>query len=239
MKLRAIIKRMRNAWRRHGWRMFGPLLLHNLRYYTKHWMRHGSLGMPRSSVDHIPGVETQRAVYLSELGYTGTVGESAEPYQPIDEAQFRSVMEALPIRLADYAFVDLGSGKGRALLLAAQAGFQTITGVEFSGELHQAAQKNLAAARDRWPNVDRIKLLCGDAAQYRPPLVPVVCYLYNPFGASVMRQVIDVWVRAMSTHSQDVWVVYSNPTQSELFMSEPIFEHQFTKAGSAVFRRRA
>jgi predicted RNA methylase len=217
--------------------MFGPLVLHNVQYYARHWLRHGSLATPRSSVDHIPGVETQKAVYLSELGFTGAVGDSAEPYMPIDEAQFRSVMEALPIRLADYAFVDLGSGKGRALLLAAQLGFKTITGVEFSQELHLAATKNISAARGKWPNAERIELVCGDAAQFSPPALPVVCYLYNPFGASVMRKVIDAWTQSISAHSLDVWIVYSNPTQQELLKREPRFEHLFTRKGTAVFRR--
>jgi SAM-dependent methyltransferase len=237
-KWQALIKRLRNVWSRHGWRMFGPLVIHNLRYYARHWWRHGSFATPLSSVDQISGVETQKAVYLSELGFTGAAGDSAEPYMPIDEAQFRSVMEALPIRFANYAFVDLGSGKGRAVLLAAQLGFKTITGVEFSEELHQAAQKNLAAASGQWPNVERIQLVRGDAAQYLPPAAPVVCYLYNPFGAGVMSQVINQWAKAMSKHPHDVWVVYSNPTQLELFMNEPAFDHQFTKAASAVFRRR-
>lgn len=217
--------------------MFGPLLVHNVRYYAKHWIRHGSFATPRSSVDRIPGVETQRAVYLSELGFSGDVGDSAEPYMPIDEAQFRWAMEALPIRLADYAFVDLGSGKGRALLLAAQMGFKTIIGVEFSQELHLAATKNVSAALGKWPNAERIELVCGDAAQFSPPALPVVCYLYNPFGASLMREVIHAWTHAMSAHSLDVWIVYSNPTQLELFKSELSFEHVFTKKGSAVFRR--
>lgn len=237
MTLPALVTRVRNVWHRHGWRMFGPLIVHNVRYYARHWMKHGSFSMPRSSVDQIAGVETQHAVYLSQLGYTGAVGDSAEPYQPIDETQFLTVMNALPIRLADYAFVDLGSGKGRAVLLAAKAGFQRITGVEFSPALHKLAQKNMAAASGQWPNVDRIELVCGDAAQFPPPSAPVVCFLYNPFGEGVMRRVIDAWREAMASHSQDVWIVYTNPTQSTLFMEEPAFRYQFTTAGSAVFRR--
>jgi predicted RNA methylase len=236
-RVQALVRRLGNVWSRHGWRMFGPLVVHNLQYYARHWWRHGSFATPRSSVDHIPGVETHKAVYLSELGFRGAVGDSAEPYMPIDEAEFRTVMEALPITIADYAFVDLGSGKGRALLLAAQLGFKTITGVEFSEDLHRAAARNMAAARGKWPNAERIELVCGDAAQFTPPTLPVVCYLYNPFGASVMREVIDAWTHAMSAHSLDVWIVYSNPTQQELFKSEPQFEHFFTRKGTAVFRR--
>lgn len=236
-RVQALVRRLGNVWSRHGWRMFGPLVVHNLQYYARHWWRHGSFATPRSSVDHIPGVETQKAVYLSELGFTGAVGESAEPYQPIDEAQFRSVMEALPIHIEDYAFVDLGSGKGRAVLLAAQLGFKTITGVEFSEELHRAATKNMAAARGKWPNVERIELVCGDAALFSPPQQAVVCYLYNPFGADVMRKVINTWTHSISSHSLDVWIVYSNPTQLELFKGNSRFEQAFATKGTAVLRR--
>lgn len=235
--LMALNRRLRNVWSRHGWRMFGPLLVHNVKYYAKRWIRHGSFATPRSSVDSIPGVETHKPVHLSELAFTGAVGENAEPYQPIDEAQFRSVMEALPIRIAEYGFVDLGSGKGRALLLAAQLGFKNVTGVEFSEELHQAATKNVLAARGKWPNAERIQLVCGDAAQFVPPNQPVVCYLYNPFGASVMRQVVEKWTRAMGAHSFDVWFVYANPTQLETFELFPEISNSFNTKGTAVFQR--
>lgn len=236
----ASINRFVNAWRRHRWGIFGPVIIHNVSYYGRRLLSTGRLSTgKKSEVDGIPGVETNRAVYLSALGFVGESGDDAQPYEPITDANFRAVIDAIPIEPHGYAFVDLGSGKGRALLLASKAGFRRVVGVEYSAELHQAAQKNLQAARSRWPNVDRIELLCGDAAEFVPPSGPVVCYMFNPFGPAVMSRVIKTWSKEMSEHDHDVWVVYGNPTQAALFNAASAFEFLFNVSDFAVYRRRS
>lgn len=231
------LARLLHAWRRHGLRMFGPMIVHNLRHYGRQWISGSRVGQPRSVVDSIPGVETHRAVYLTALGFTGLSGVDAQPYEPVTDDDFQAMVNALPIEPERFTFVDLGSGKGRALLLAVRSGFMRVIGVEFSPELHGVAQRNLAAARPHWPHVGRIELVCGDAAEYVPPAAPVVCYLFNPFGANVMSRVIDTWTRNIASHSHDLWVVYRNPTQGALFEASEAFQLQFSVAGFAVFRR--
>lgn len=231
------IGRFRHAWRKHGWRLFGPLVVHNLRHYWRQWRSSGRVGQPRSAVDGIPGVETHRAVYLSALGFEGSHAEEAQPYEPISDTDFQAMVGALPIEPRQFTFVDLGSGKGRALLLAVRAGFRRAIGVEYSGELHRIAQRNLAAARDHWPGVDRIELVCGDAGAFTPPASPTVCYLFNPFGAGVMAQVIETWTRHLASHADDLWVAYANPTQRALFDGSSSFVYQFTVSGIVVYRR--
>ena len=238
MTIKNLTLRMQRTWTKHRWRLFGPLIVHNIRFYWKQYRTIGRVGMSKSEVDDIPGVETHRAVYLTALNFSGSSADDANPYEPIIDADFYSVIAALPIAPADFSFVDLGSGKGRALLLAAKAGFKHIVGVEYSPELHQAAQRNMTAALGRWPNVDRIELVCGDAAESPLPAGPLVCYLYNPFGAGVMSRVITRLVAAMSQPQQELWVVYGNPTQSALFEGEPAFQRAFTLCDHAVYTRR-
>ena len=45
--------------------------------------------------------------------------EWAIPYEPIQAFMFRRILAEVRVDPRDYAFVDLGSGKGRAVLLAA------------------------------------------------------------------------------------------------------------------------
>ena len=47
----------------------------------------------------------------------------------------------------DFIFIDLGSGKGRALLMASDYPFRRIVGVELLPQLHRAAQDNLTKYR--------------------------------------------------------------------------------------------
>src|ERR1700733_13400481 len=67
------------------------------------------------------------------------------PYQPTEPSLFREMMASLPIAFDEFTFVDLGSGKGRTLLMASDYPLKKIIGVEILPELHKIAQKNLAA----------------------------------------------------------------------------------------------
>ena len=86
-----------------------------------------------------------------------------------------------------FTFVDLGAGMGRAMLLAAEYPFRKVIGIELNPILTKIAQSNLqiwqAAGRARAP----IQLVCGDAVDARFPNGPCLVFLFNPFGAAVMR----------------------------------------------------
>jgi tRNA1(Val) A37 N6-methylase TrmN6 len=91
-------------------------------------------------------------------------------------------------RIEAYSFVDVGAGKGRALLLAAGLPFRKIVGVELSEELARIAQRNIA----RWNRAARpkarIHVVQQDAAKFRWPRTPLLVYLYNPFACSLIAQ---------------------------------------------------
>jgi Histone methylation protein DOT1 len=70
------------------------------------------------------------------------LGVFHSPYQPTDPALFRQMMAELPIDFPEFIFVDLGSGKGRTLLLASEYAFRRIIGVEIVTELHRAAEEH-------------------------------------------------------------------------------------------------
>lgn len=231
------MERIKNAWSRHGWKMFGPVALLNIKHRFKILLSPGKFDA-KSSVDNIPGVETNKSVYLSALGYTHEYGAGGNAYEPIDEEKFITVIRSLPIDPSTFCFVDLGSGKGRALFLAAKMGFNKVIGVEFSENLHLLAKKNIEAAANSWPNTDRMEVIHGDARDYAPPDAATVLYLYNPFDAQIMSPVLKTWEKSMSTRVHDVWIVYANPTEAALFKHSPSLEHISSIAGFAVFRRK-
>ena len=58
--------------------------------------------------------------------------------------RWRETLPTVSGRIEAYGFVDVGAGKGRALLLAAELPFRKIIGVELNEELTRIAQKNVA-----------------------------------------------------------------------------------------------
>src|SRR5271167_4480579 len=75
------------------------------------------------------------------------LGVFHSPYQPTESTLFHQMIEALHQEthsdFCDFVFLDLGSGKGRTLLMASDYPFRRIVGVELLLTLHQAAQDNL------------------------------------------------------------------------------------------------
>ena len=114
-------------------------------------------------------------------------------------------------------FVDLGSGKGRVLLLASQLPFCRVEGVEFARELHDVASRNLIEWTRLGGRSDRIRAHHGDAAEYRIPDEPCVFFLYNPFGDPVLSRVLDNIEASYVKRPRVMYFVYVNPELRQLF----------------------
>lgn len=110
--------------------------------------------------------------------------------------------------------------------------------MEFSADLHLLAQKNIVAASKSWPNTNRIETIHGDARSFDPPNAPTVLYLYNPFDAEVMSQVVRNWEKSVKTHIHEVWVIYVNPVDRDIFENSPCFQIFSSVSGFVIFKRK-
>ncbi len=60
---------------------------------------------------------------------------------------FRRMLRGLNIDHSEYVFVDMGCGKGKVVLLAAELPFKRVVGVELSPKLARIAKNNLRTYR--------------------------------------------------------------------------------------------
>lgn len=127
-------------------------------------------------------------------------------YEPTPPDVCLAALAAVPARPEEHTFVDLGSGKGRAVLLAATRPYRAAVGVEHRAALHAAATRNLAAfaGHARCPVV----FLHGDAAEQPLPDGPLVLWMFNPFGAEVVAAAL-----ARPSPHHDHWLVYVEPRE--------------------------
>ncbi len=149
---------------------------------------------------------------------SGTVGWRARllglfhsPYQPTEPALFREMMASLPIAFDQFTFIDLGSGKGRTLLMASEYPFKKIVGVELLPALHQIAQENLARYKNESQKCFALEAVCGDATDFLFPDEPLVLYLFNPVLESGLRRLMVNLDRSLGAHPRAVYVLYHNP----------------------------
>ncbi len=94
------------------------------------------------------GVDTSGLIGGGELrsGHQHDIFNTA--YYGMAPSRFRPVMDRwlsddTHPAIANYSFIDLGCGKGRAVLMASEYGFRQVIGVELHRSLAKTAEKNL------------------------------------------------------------------------------------------------
>jgi len=147
---------------------------------------------------------------------------SGAPYQPTDPMEFREMMQAVVIDLRQFTFVDLGSGKGRTLLMASEFPFRRIIGVELLPELHEIARKNISAFASAEQKCTTIESVCSDARDYQFPEEPLLLYLFNPLPSAALRTMVQNLRQSVMRSPRPVRVIYQNPL-SENVLAEAGF----------------
>lgn len=143
---------------------------------------------------------------------------------PTPVRTIRSILASLPIDHGEFSFIDFGSGKGRALLVAAEFGFRRIVGIERSPELIAIAHHNLNRSRNLILKGHDVETKCIDAAQFKFPEGPLVLFFYNPFSMNVMASVMENLAHAMKTAPRPILLVYYHPQCQSLLHALPSFE---------------
>ncbi len=137
------------------------------------------------------------------------------PYQPTEAALFHEMLSALRAQTScnfrDFVFLDLGSGKGRALLMASDYPFRRIVGVELLPELHRVAVENLTNYKSENQKCFALQSICADALGFDFPAEPIVLYLFNPLPKAGLRRVIANLEQSLRSHPRKAYVIYHNP----------------------------
>lgn len=143
------------------------------------------------------------------------LGVFRSPYQPTEPALFHEMLDALrgqtAIDFHDFVFVDLGSGKGRTLLMASDHPFRRIVGVELLPTLDRIAQENLGKYHGASQKCFALEAVCADATAFSFPGEPLLIYLFNPFPEAGLRRVLEHLEQSLRRAPRAVYVLYHNP----------------------------
>ncbi len=171
--------------------------------------------------DLLYGVDTAGSIPLGNLEIEFDTQIYGAAYQPIHHVDFASLLVALDLPIEKMTFVDFGSGKGRAILLAGKLPFKRIVGVEFSEVLHKIACQNLERYTGELNCAD-IELICADAVEYElPSSDPLVLYFYNPFERPVMQRVVSRVVESLRSRPRRIVVIYFTPDHADAWEAIP------------------
>lgn len=142
-------------------------------------------------------------------GETLATGSAADlyntAYYAISPSTLAAALRQIPGTLDQYTFVDLGCGKGRALLVAAAFPLLGIVGVEIARSLADIARENTSGDA-------RIRILNQDAAGVSYPPTPLIVFLYHPFLKPVLRRALKNLHHELRRAPRPVWLLYANPS---------------------------
>jgi SAM-dependent methyltransferase len=154
---------------------------------------------------------------------------SATSYGGSQPSILRAALRTIP-DVDRSSFLDLGSGKGRALFVAAEFPFREIVGVELSPDLAQIARSNAAIVARRYPERTAVQVVEGDASAFPLPQGNLVIFMYHPFRTELVVQVVRAIEDAIAAGGRRVYVVYCNPVEGPCFDSSPHLRRHFAQS---------
>jgi hypothetical protein len=163
-------------------------------------------------------VQTEGMVEVDEFDRGIPNRDHAEAYLPTNLWWFRQLMGALldlGIRPPEFTMVDLGCGKGRAVMMGVEMGFRRVIGVEFDPGLARCAAENLR--RYRGSRRAAAPVHHADAAEFPIPAGPLVVFLFNPFRGPVLESVAENLRRSFAEDPRPMYVLYTVPRSDSPF----------------------
>jgi SAM-dependent methyltransferase len=184
-----------------------------------------SLLLPEVLFDLRYGTDTFATVTNLELSdVTSQNKPIGIPYQGTNPKLFMDTFHEISTKLSrDFSqetFVDFGSGKGRALLMAARCGFRKAIGVDYSPSLCRVAEKNIETFRKRTNTRTQFEVVHADVGSYPIPDDAAVFFLFNPFGMELLVSVLKRIQESVMRSPRLVLTVYLNPQFPQAFDPE-------------------
>jgi SAM-dependent methyltransferase len=169
------------------------------------------------------GTDTMRWVTQNALDTQSDNKCHSVRYQATKAGPLLQLLDKLHLP-RDCTFVDIGSGKGRVLLIVSQYGFRKVVGIEFSGQLCAIARKNVELVFRKAKRLSSIEVIEADAAIHSFHSQDRVFFMYNPFDAFVLAKVLDNIRSSLERNPRSIWLIYNTPLLHDMINSAGIFK---------------
>jgi len=189
-------------------------------------------GLTRHPFDTAFGVRTSGLVAGRHLKSGHRHDRHNTAYFGVAPSVFQGLMRrwrksGLKWAMEDFTFVDVGAGMGRAVLLASELPFKAVAGVELHPGLARIARKNVVAWRGAGRERTPATVVCGDAVEFEWPAGPCMAFLFNPFGAVVMRRLLKALAKTFRDRAGELDILYVNNEQESVLMEQKGFVRMF------------
>jgi SAM-dependent methyltransferase len=157
--------------------------------------------------DRSAAINTSGIISCQNLGLSD---KTSRYYEPCSWDTINMALEGDPVYYND-VFIDFGSGKGRALFLAASNyPFQKVIGVEISEELNKIARQNIQNNLNKLLCTS-IEIVTTDISEYTIPDNVTIVYLYDPIRGEVFFNLIRRLRISFDKNPRRMRIIYLHP----------------------------
>jgi len=165
------------------------------------------------------GSNTFIPVELKDLTITNGDKKKASRYEAVSFYMLEKLLSAFQKVSGITSITDLGSGKGRVLMVAPHFGFKEITGIDFAKELCQQANMNMREKEKEFPNI-KWKVLNENVEDYDLTRHDSVFFMFNPFTEVVLKKFLEKLDHSCQQFPRSVYFLYASPQHQQLLLDD-------------------
>jgi SAM-dependent methyltransferase len=173
----------------------------------------------RHPIDLLYGTDTSGIVDAGQLqrDADASLVSQLNPYMGSQPSIVRRALQALG-DTSGYTFMDIGCGKGRAMIVASEFAFEAILGYDISAELVRIANQNALTIARRFPERPTMHAVEANVSDLVLMGRRLVVFLYNPFDTALVATMLrNIESGLASGAIEHVFIVYDNPVSGHVF----------------------
>jgi len=153
-------------------------------------------------IERLRGLDLTVAVESQDLGLDNTIVYRSSPS---GNKYLKKVLDKMKISKDD-KILDIGAGKGSAMVLMKEYPFSQVDGIELSTKITAIAKKNFKILK-----LKDINIYNENAITFSKYNEYTIFYMYNPFPSIVMKKVLNQIINVLKEKESSVKIIYFNP----------------------------
>jgi len=152
-----------------------------------------------------------------DLEYRKSNAENMTCHQSSGGPILNKIISKIEIQQTD-SIIDIGSGKGGAIITFLQYPFEKIDGIEIDKELCEISIRNISKIPHK-----NIKIYHCDARIFNKYNNYNFFYIFNSFPKEVMFDVLERISESLTTNPRKIVLIYNNPLFHDMVIKNKMF----------------